>query len=319
MLFWSGSILVFCVLILLALGTGGKWISPTRIFEDSQAGVILMMRFKRILTAITVGGALSVAGVAYQAVLRNPLAEPYILGVSSGASLGAAIAIAAGSGSLLFFSLPLCAFTGALAVLGLVVILAGWSSGEGARNIILSGVIIGTMVSSLLMFLLSVVRMETLHSLTWWMLGSLQPGTDAILLVSGSSVLVVTIALIALSREINMISLGEEMAYYLGIPPRFYIVVILGMASLLAALSVTLAGIIGFVGLIVPHIMRHITGADHKKLLPAAFIYGAIMLVLCDMIARSAMYPREIPVGVLTAFAGGPFFLWLINRRRKLQ
>ena len=316
------NLIIFASLALLPLvatlcvSIGGSVINPLDLFAaDSPNEILLELRSFRVLTAFTVGGALAVSGVAYQAVLRNPLAEPFILGISGGASVGAAAAIATGFAALSYGIVPLAAFCGALIVLTLVMVLARGAGEEYSTNVMLSGVVAGSVCSSALMFMISVMDVETLHSVTWWMLGSLQPkNRELLFLVLGLS-LFGTALLFVFGRDADMLSFGEEAAFHFGISPKTSALLILGTASLLTASAVTLSGIIGFVGLIIPHILRRSFGAAHRTLFPLAFFGGGLFLMLCDTLARTALYPREIPVGVITAALGGPFFIWLINKK----
>ena len=276
---------------------------------------IIILRAYRVLTAFIVGGALAVAGTAYQAVLRNPLAEPFILGISGGASIGASLAIISGAVALSYFSLPLFAFVGAIVVLSIVLILSHGKGIEYSNNVMLSGIIVGTLCSSILMFIISTLGESELNSITWWMLGNLQPGNIGLLLAVGIIVILGTFVLFLYGRSINVISMGEEVAYYLGMSPFLLSIIVLSIASLLTAAVVSLSGIIGFVGLIIPHIIRRFFGTDHRKLFPIVFIYGGIFIIFCDTFSRTVMSPQVIPVGVVTALIGGPFFLWVLNRR----
>lgn len=294
-------------------------LTPGEVLTGGQTELqrrILSSRCLRLLTAMTCGGALAMAGAAYQAVLRNSLAEPFILGISGGAGLGAALAMAFGLTSLHAGWLPVCAFVGAIVVLAAVLAVARGAGAEYADHVMLSGVIFGSLCASLLMFMVAVVSMETFRSVTWWMLGSLEPGPRGLLYATMAVAGIAIVVLAALGREINVLSFGEEMAFHLGLAPRTVFLVVLGLASLLTATTVALAGIIGFAGLVVPHLLRRILGADHRRLFPAAFAAGALFLALADFFARNLLYPKELPIGVVTAFVGGPFFLWLLNRRR---
>ena len=305
---------VLCFII--CLGIGGHFINPMKFFSENDIRAnILRLRFTRLLTAFSVGGALATAGVAYQAVMRNPLAEPYILGISGGASIGAATAIASGLAALSMFAIPLSAFAGALFILIAVLLIARGGGIEYSTNIMLSGIIAGSVCSSILMFMISVMGLETLHSVTWWMLGGLQAGDNIILYTAICVNIISLMVLIYLGRDTDVLCLGEETAYYHGVSPRKTMLIILGTASILTAISVSLAGIIGFVGLIVPHIIRRIFITSHRFLFPLAFLGGGLFLMICDTFARSIMYPKEIPVGVITASLGGPFFIWLLNIR----
>ena len=305
------------MVVYAALSFGSFFINVLSI--DNYNGIlkqIIILRAYRLLTAFIVGGALAVAGTAYQAVLRNPLAEPFILGISGGASIGAAIAIVSGVVAISYLSLPLFAFVGAIVVLGIVLILSRGKGIEYSNNVMLSGIIVGTLCASILMFIISTLGVNDLNSITWWMLGNLQPGNSGLLMIVCVIVVMGTFVLFLYGRSINVISLGEEMAYYLGMSPFVLALIVLGIASLLTAAVVSISGIIGFVGLLVPHILRRLFGSDHRRLFPLAFIFGGLFVILCDTFARTLIAPQVIPVGVITALIGGPFFLWILNRKR---
>jgi cobalamin transport system permease protein len=313
-------VLLFSVII-FSLCSGSFWINPIELFTQNDIGASLInLRFIRCATAFIIGGGLAVSGTAYQAVLKNPLAEPYILGISGGASMGVAIAILLGLASISSFAIPLFAFI--FALLALIVVLSisrGSFGGAYSENILLSGIIIGSICSSCLMFIISNLGSSDLNSITWWMLGYLQAADMNLLATTWVVTIGGTILLIAYGRHANVIALGEEMAYNMGISPLKTALILLGTASLITATAVSLAGIIGFVGLIVPHIMRQIFGADHRKLFALNLLYGGIFLVFCDTISRSILLVQEIPVGVITAFIGGPFFIWLLNKRSRVN
>ena len=279
--------------------------------------VILRLRLTRVLAGFLIGAALSCAGVVLQAILRNPLAEPYVLGVSSGAGLGAAVAILTGFSALGAFSVPLSSFVLAVLTLLTVYRLAGpGGSRPSVFGLILSGVMVSSVCSSLLMFLVSVAPIEGMHSVIWWTLGNLEVTSDALLAVGGGISAAGCLAIWALSPELNAITLGHEMAHHLGVRVKVIVAVALGLATLITAASVAVAGLIGFVGLLVPHVMRTLVGPDHRRLVPAAALGGGAFLAVCDAVARTALNV-EIPVGVVTALIGGPFFLFLLHRRRK--
>ena len=305
--------------VLFSLCSGSFWISPWELFAQNDIGASLIdLRFVRCATAFIVGGGLAVSGTAYQAVLKNPLAEPYILGISGGASLGVALAIILGMTAISSLAIPFFAFVFALLALLLVLSISrGCFGGAYSENILLSGIIIGSICSSCLMFIISGLGSSGLNSITWWMLGNLQAADIHLLTITWIVTLSGSMLLIAYGRHANVIALGEEMAYNMGIAPLKTALILLGTASLITATVVSLSGIIGFVGLIVPHMMRQIFGADHRKLFFLNLLYGGIFLVFCDTVARSILTVQEIPVGVITAFIGGPFFIWLLNKRSR--
>jgi iron complex transport system permease protein len=311
-LFWltigvSPLILALCVL----MGQSGIGLPDWTTERD-----ILVLRLTRVLAGLIIGAALSCAGVVLQAILRNPLAEPYVLGVSSGAGLGAGIAILTGLGAANAFTLPLCAFVIAVLTLAVVYALASQSSGPSVYGLILSGVIVSSVCSSLLMFLVSVAPIEGMHSVVWWMLGNLEVTSDALLAATGSLTVLGCAGIWWLAPDLNTLTLGREMAHHLGTRVKTAVAVGLVLATLITAASVGVGGLIGFVGLVVPHTMRHLVGPDHRRLIPAAALGGGAFLALCDAIARTVM-DVEIPVGVVTALIGGPFFLVLLRRRRQ--
>ncbi len=298
----------------LLLGPSGIGIPD---LQSPSGSAILSLRFSRLLMGMMTGAALSASGVVFQALLRNPLAEPYVLGVSGGAGLGATLVILAGSGLLATLSLPLVAFVSAVLTLMVVYGIAsqGSSGQPSVYSLILSGVIVSSICSSVIMFLVSTASVEGMHNVIWWMLGSLQPVTSGQQLLSAALILGGLAGIWLLSPRLNALALGREMAHYQGLHADFVIVIGLLFATLLAATAVSLSGMIGFVGLIVPHVMRAMFGPDHRKLVPLAALGGGTFLVLCDAVARTLLAPVEIPVGVVTALAGGPFFLIILQRR----
>ncbi len=309
--------LVACLLIpgfAVMVGQDGlAW--PKLTTELDRA--IFQLRLCRIAAGFVVGAALSCAGAVLQAVLRNPLADPYVLGVSSGGAVGATLVIALGLSSHTILALPLSAFAAAVVTLAVVFRLASRNGSTSVHGLILSGVVVSSMLSSVLMVILSFSRNERLHGILWWMLGNLQ--TSELRVLAGCSVccIVGCVAALALARDLNALTLGTEMAHNVGVNTRFTVCCALAAATLAAAAAVALAGLIGFVGLIVPHAVRQVTGSDHRRLIPAAALAGGAFLVLCDTAARALIVGQEIPVGVITALTGGPFFLILLRRRRE--
>jgi len=316
---WLFLPVLFFWVVILSLSSGSYWINPLTFFTQDGIGASLInLRFIRCATAFIIGGGLAVSGTAYQAVLKNPLAEPYILGISGGASLGVAFATILGLAAISSLAVPLAAFVFALLALMLVLVITrGCFGGAYSENILLSGVIIGSICSSWLMFIISGLGYYELNSITWWMLGNMQAADMNLLIITWIITLCGTALLAIYGRHANVIALGKEMAYNMGVAPLKTVFILLGTASLITATAVSLSGIIGFVGLIVPHVMRQIFGADHRKLFILNLLYGGIFLVFCDTLARSILEVQEIPVGVITALIGGPFFIWLLNKRSR--
>jgi iron complex transport system permease protein len=295
----------------------------TRQFLDVLLGrgpatdrfIVLQLRAPRAVMATLVGGGLAVAGAAFQALLRNPLAEPYILGVSGGAAAGAVLALAAGWVTLTSFALPLAAFVGAgTAILLVFGVALSARRRLDVRVLLLSGVVVGAFFAAVIALVLSLSEAPTVRSAVLWMMGSLAGASWRSVLVVASYTVPAVLVIVALARSLNLMSIGEETAAFLGTDVERVKRVSYAAASLIAAAGVAFVGVIGFVGLVVPHVVRLLTGPDHKHLLPLAFISGASFLTFADLISRSLVAPAEVPVGVVTAFIGVPFFLLLLRR-----
>ncbi len=315
-------LLLLPVLLILGICSGAFWIPPLELLQFSESNPVVDpvvdLRLIRMAAALTVGGSLALSGMVFQAVLRNPLAEPFILGVSGGAGVGAALVIVSGLAAYSVLSLPLGALFGALAALGVVLGISRWGS-RGRENLLLSGVITGTIAGSILMFLISIAHTDQLAGITWWMLGDLQTA-DPVLLLPGIFLLLILLAVIWFhSRGLNALSIGDSEAWNLGEDTRKLTSIMVIAGSLLAAYSVSLAGIIGFCGLIVPHLVRRVYGCDHRKITPLVFLWGADFLMFCDILSRLPWPFKEIPIGVITSLLGGPLFLWIINRRKRYE
>jgi iron complex transport system permease protein len=308
--------------LLLAIRMGAVPLTAAEILRAARGAgdpmhvsIVQGLRLPRSVQAGLVGAALAASGATFQALLRNPLAEPYILGVSGGAAVGAVAAIVLGlTGSP--WILPLAAFAGALLAIFLVLrMAASVSHALDTRVLLLSGVVIGAFFNAVILLALTFADTESFRSAIFWMMGSFSGATWR-----GSGVLALYLApgialLLALARPLNLMAIGEETAAYLGTSVERTKLLAYATASLLAAAAVAIAGVIGFVGLIIPHVVRLVWGSDHRFLLPASAILGSIFLILADALARTAAAPAELPVGVVTAFVGVPFFLWLLRRR----
>ncbi|MDD2688798.1 MAG: iron ABC transporter permease [Candidatus Omnitrophica bacterium] len=284
------------------------------LLKENQA--IFHLRIFRILTALVAGSGLAVSGIALQAILRNSLAEPYLLGTSSGAGLGAIAAIITGLSAMY---LPLAAFLGALLSIFLVYNLARQNNKIPEQSLILSGVIISVAFSAIIVFFVSISSNEALHGLTWWLWGSLQMYDFKLL----SLVALIDIAGIAViyifSQDLNALSIGEEEAIHLGIDVERVKKIMILVTSLITASLVCICGIIGFVGLMVPHMMRLIVGPNHKILIPTACLAAAIFMIFCDILSRVILPPFEIPIGVITALLGAPTFFFLLKRKLRIR
>ena len=277
--------------------------------------VIFDVRLPRILTAALVGAGLAMSGVVFQGILLNPLADPYTLGVSAGAAFGAALAILLNIHFLGTYSIPLFAFVGAASTLLFVIYLSSSAEGLSSNNLILSGIIVAAILSAGISFL-KYVADEQVAVIIFWLMGSFgsKTWTDVALIIS--IVCIGFCVFIYYARDLNLMSLGNRSAASLGVDTGRVTLVLLAAASFVAAVCVSVSGIIGFVGLLVPHIVRLITGPDNKKLLPVSMLAGAILLLCADTITR-AVLPSEIPIGVLTALIGGPFFCYIFRKQQK--
>ena len=295
---------------------GGCFLPPSEWYVDGEWNPIFVLRFLRQLTALTVGASLAVSGAVFQTVLRNNLAEPFTLGISGGSGVGAALAIVIGVNTISFLSVPLCALTGALCALGLVLFGAGGRR-DGGESILLGGVIVGTICGSVLMYILSVADNDQLAGVTWWMLGDLQAAEPRLLLSCALCLAASLVLLRGFSGELNALAFGDAASWNFGGDPVAVRRILIVVASLLAAGTVALAGMIGFVGLMVPHAVRRFCGCDHRRLLPVLAVAGGVFLMLCDLLSRIVYVDREIPVGVITSAVGGTLFLYLLKRRRR--
>lgn len=317
-------IIILFILLLIAIPisvfVGMVWISPTDLI-NARGLDIIKLRSLRVALGFICGASLSVAGCVFQGLLRNPLAEPYVLGVSSGAALGAVSCIALGlSGGWFGVGLlPLMAFLGAILTMILVYNIAKTDGQIPIPSLLLSGVIVGAVFASLLMFIVSTSQSEALHSVIWWLLGNLEIFDVNLLIMVGAIASICIGACYLFWRDLNIITLGEEPAIHLGIEVQSLRRILFILASLLTAASVSASGLIGFVGLIVPHTMRLIVGPNHRVLIPSSVLAGGLFLILSDLFARTVIPPAGVPIGVITALIGGPFFILLLKRKRKVQ
>ncbi len=277
--------------------------------------ILYQIRLPRVVLAGTVGWSLSIGGVVFQALMRNPLAEPFLLGVSSGAALGAVAGIILGV--VFWGGLPMMAFLGALMTIALVLGIARRTRAIDSSTLILTGVIINAFFAALIMVALATATGEKLHSLLFWLYGDLSRGRFQDLTVLLPLVLFGSVFLLGFARPLNLIAAGEETAAQLGVDVEKVKWAALITVSLLCGATVAFSGIIGFVGLIVPHLTRLALGPDHRLLLPAAGLFGASFLITADLLARVVIAPSELPVGIITAFLGAPFFLYLLYLRRR--
>ena len=277
-----------------------------------QFDILFQIRLPRILLAAAVGGSLATAGASYQALLRNPLAEPYLLGISNGAAVGTMTA-------LVFFganewSRPLLAFAGALVATFAVYRLARGRAGATPERLILAGVIVTTFLSSVIVFVTTMMDVTRIRSFTFWLLGDLSSTSEALLPLSIFIAVAGAVLLTANARSLNLLMLGERDAFDLGVEVGRVRITVFLIASLLVGSSVAASGSVGYVGLVVPHLVRLSLGSDNRLSIPAAAIGGALFVIVADSIARTVISPRELPVGAITALIGAPLFIYLLKR-----
>lgn len=276
--------------------------------------IVLNIRLPRIFLAVLVGAALAVSGTAMQGVFKNPMADPYIIGVSSGAAVGAAISIFVGI--KVGFLLPIFAFLGALLAVFLVYYVSRIGGKVKVGTLLLSGIAIGSFLSAVTSFLIYMAGKQ-LHFLVFWLMGGLDSASWTAVFIASPPILLGSVSIFLFSRHLNVLTLGDEPALNLGIDTDRTRKILLILTALIAGVAVAFSGIIGFVGLIIPHIMRILVGPNHRTLLPASALAGAIFLIWADTLARTIVSPTELPVGIITALCGAPFFLYLLRKNRR--
>jgi iron complex transport system permease protein len=327
---WTSFIALLAVLTVVAifwsLSTGEMDITPSRLWQvlQEKSGIeytiLARIRIPRIVLALSTGGALGLTGAILQGIYRNPLVEPYTLGISGGAALGIAIVTVLGvQAALASYMLPLAGFLGSLLTIFLVYTL-GMGIGKGAVSInrmLLIGVMISFVSSSAMMFLMAITTADNMQNIIFWMMGSLdEPNTLLIRLMAISALAGLAVSYI-FARPLNALRLGGAKAQHLGVNAAFTIRTLFIIASLLTGISVAVAGIIGFVGLVIPHIIKHIVGPDYRFLLLGSFMGGGFFLLVCDVLARTVIAPNELPIGVITGMVGGLVFIAVLSKRGK--
>jgi iron complex transport system permease protein len=305
----------FLLVVALALCNGAVPLTVSQLLEKGNQPILLLRLF-RILIGVVCGSGLAVAGIVLQAILRNWLAEPYLLGTSSGAGLGAVICILLGVSRLY---LPAAAFIGALVSMAAVYVLARQNHKLSEQSLILSGVIVSVGLSAVMVFLISTSPNEALHGMTWWLWGSLQVYDFRLLMLAGLIVFIGIGVIFFFAQDLNAISMGEEAALHVGIDIEKVKRILLIVTAVMTASVVSLCGIIGFVGLIIPHMMRFVVGPNHRRLIPASVVAASIFMIACDTVARTFFAPIEIPIGVVTAILGAPTFMYLLKRRTRMR
>ncbi len=321
------SVLLAAVVFSLSIGQGDVGFSDAiRIllkFKHSEAlastsypeQIILAVRLPRVILGLLVGMLLATAGVALQGLLLNPLADPYTVGVSSGAALGASVAVVAGGASIAGgLAVPAAAFITAILTMLVVYGLARGGSKLSVHTFLLAGIVVGSFLWALLTFILTIAGQD-LATIIYWLLGNLSsPNPWGYVRIILPFAIVGIVSLFAFALDLNVYASGEEGAHHLGVDTESLKTIIIVITSLVTAAAVSVSGIIGFVGLVVPHIARRLFGSDHRILLPSSALLGATLLVLADTAARTLVSSGELPVGVITALIGAPFFCYLLKR-----
>jgi iron complex transport system permease protein len=318
------SLLILAFAMLLSIAIGSVFISPAEIWNtimgkgaETSFAILWKIRLPRTALVLLTGAGLGISGASYQGLFRNPLADPYLIGVASGAGLGAVIAMSFQWPYSFWglFVVPIAAFATALLTVAIVYAMARIGHTVPTTNLILAGVAVSSFATSLTSFLMLRSTDEMRRALGWLLGGSIQNGWTSILAILPFIVVGVGVLLVS-GHALNLLQFGDDQAQQLGLNVTRTRTMILIAASLVTATAVSFSGIIGFIGLIVPHLMRMWVGGDYRRLLPLSLISGAAALLIADVISRVVLAPQEIPVGIVTALAGAPFFLWILRRSK---
>ncbi|MDH5803743.1 MAG: iron ABC transporter permease [Gemmatimonadota bacterium] len=320
-----GMVVALVAVSALAVSVGAAGISLGEVVdiffgngEEISRTIVLDLRLPRVAFAGLVGCGLALSGVVFQALLRNPLAEPYILGVAGGAAAGAVTALIFWGVAVSGIVLSGFAFAGAiLSIVTVIAIATRVGRGLDTRVLLLTGVVIGAFFNSIILLLVNFTDAETFRAAMFWMMGSFSGATGKDVAFFAVYLLPIGVVLMLLARPLNLLAAGEQTAFYLGVNIQVLKLVSYFVASLIVAVSVAMSGAIGFVGLIVPHATRLVLGSDHRTLLPAAAVVGAIFMIVADTLARIVVQPTELPVGVVTALIGVPVFLVLLIKQAR--
>lgn len=325
-LIWISLILLVVLLIAFSLGLS---IGPTKsgmraafsaLFSTNESDSVLYsivwhIRLPRVLLAAVVGATLSLGGLVFQALLRNPLAEPFILGISGGSAIGAIIGILLGLAR--FPGICFMSFLGSLATLALILVMSTGKSILRKDALLLSGVMVNAFCSAIIMFLISITQDARLHNIIFWLMGDLSAADLPQVVILGAILIPCFILVFVFSHSMNLLLMGKDMALTMGINIKAVTITLLIVTSFMVSATVSFSGLVGFVGLVIPHLLRLVLGPDHRFLVPACLFGGAAYLVLCDLLARTLPQQGEIPAGVITALIGAPLFIILLKKSRK--
>lgn len=330
----GGGTIALLLTVLLNIGVGAVSISPIQVvaillqhagidigieYTRQQDAVLWAIRLPRVILGMLVGGGLAISGAALQGVFRNPLAEPGLVGVTSGAAVGAVGIIVLGFSPFGLATLSIAAFVGGLVATSIVYLLARHNGRTEVVTLILTGIAVNAIAGAMTGYLTFLADDQQLRSIVFWTLGSLGGATWPAVRTLLPFVLIGVALMIKIAPSLNLLVLGESEARHLGVNTERVRIGVIVLAALMAGASVAVAGMIGFVGLIVPHLIRLIAGPDNRLLIPASALGGATLMLLADLAARTLVVPAELPLGVVTALVGGPFFLWLLHRTRREQ
>jgi len=314
-------ILVGAIFLGLSFGpTGGIIQTIETIFQKNidnamHYTIIWQIRFPRVLLAMLVGATLSLGGLVFQALLRNPLAEPYILGISGGSAIGAIIGILLGLSR--FPGVSLLAFLGSLGTLLLILIMSTGKSILKKDSLLLSGVMVNAFCGAIIMFLVSITQDSRLHNIIFWLMGDLSAADIPQVVLLAVTLIPCFILIFLFAHTMNLLLMGREMALSMGINIKAVTVALLLITSFMVSITVSFSGLLGFVGLVIPHLMRLVLGPDHRLLVPACLFGGGAYLVFCDLLSRTIPQQGEMPAGVITALIGAPVFIFLLKRSNK--
>lgn len=325
-LIWISLILLLVLLIAFSLGLS---IGPTKsgiraafsaLFSTNESDSVLYsivwhIRLPRVLLAAVVGATLSLGGLVFQALLRNPLAEPFILGISGGSAIGAIIGILLGLAR--FPGICFMSFLGSLATLALILVMSTGKSILRKDALLLSGVMVNAFCSAIIMFLISITQDARLHNIIFWLMGDLSTADLPQVVILGAILIPCFILVFVFSHSMNLLLMGKDMALTMGINIKAVTITLLIVTSFMVSATVSFSGLVGFVGLVIPHLLRLVLGPDHRSLVPACLFGGAAYLVLCDLLARTLPQQGEMPAGVITALIGAPLFIILLKKSRK--
>lgn len=315
-----GLLLILATLVLVGASQGALKITFASLQDAHYRDIWLNIRLPRVLLAVLVGGALATAGVIMQGLFRNPMADPGLLGVSSGSALMVGVAIifpVSLPAAFLLYEQMIFAVVGSLVVCAVIFLISLRHHHGGMIQLLLAGIAINALCGAAIGILSYVGDEQQLRQLTLWMMGSLGQAQWPTLLVAASFALPAMFATAWLANTLNLLQLGDEEAHYLGVNVKRKRQLLLLLSSLLVGAAVSVSGVIGFIGLVIPHLIRMTIGADHRWLLPCSTLAGACLLLVADTLARTLVQPAEMPVGLLTSLIGGPYFLWLILRTRR--